>query len=229
MLVDIVAGRVPSFTDACQAMLLLSMVARVDREIVSSNIGLLVQNGLGKDLGLARNCCLALQRLAAPTEARMPAIHQLFQRLSCLMTDEISNTATVLWCPFAEQAIATIFKLAEQPDLVCATVLKDVCYRVLGNNDNSFSKLSAALTCILVLLLFPACQSYSVLLSRLFFMAGQVIKEQMIHLEVAVLKEMKRRRLQHEERNVKESASRSAQNDKGRRSINKQVMLQVVD
>ena len=139
MLVDIVAGCVPTFTDSCQAMLLLSMVARVDREIVSSNIAVLVQNGLGKDLSLARNCCLALQRLATPNgtnSSRMPASHQLFQRLSRLMIDEVSNTATVLWCPFAEQAIATIFKLAEQPDHVCAAVLRDVCHRVLGNNDS---------------------------------------------------------------------------------------------
>lgn len=140
MLLDIVAGRVSTITDSSQAMLLLAMAARADREIVSSNVALLIQHGLRKELGLARSCCLALQHLAGAkgTEgsSRLPADHHLFRRLSCLMAEEVGSTDTVLWCPFTEQAVATIFKLAEQPDSVCAGVLRDVCHCVLTSQDD---------------------------------------------------------------------------------------------
>ena len=138
MLIDIVAGRVPGSTacDCYHAMLLLAMAARADREIVSSNVTLLVQHGLGRDLMLARNCCLALQRLVGGKEgSRLPSSHQLFVRLSSLLVEESSNMATVLWCPFAEQAVSTIFKLAENPDSVCEGVLRQICQLALEEQE----------------------------------------------------------------------------------------------
>lgn len=62
----------------------------------------------------------------------------------------------------------------------------------------------------------------SLLLSRLFFIVGQVIKEQMIHLEVAVVKELKKRRVQQQE-SEREDSSSSGRRRKGRKSLTNQV------
>lgn len=102
-----------------------------------------MQHGLGRDLTLARNCCIALQRLArgkGKESPRLPSSHQLFNRLASLMVEEIGNVDTVLWCPFAEHAIATIFKLAEHPDTVCEEVLRRMCQVVLGDQEEGLGK-----------------------------------------------------------------------------------------
>ena len=95
------------------------------------------------DLLLAKFTCMVLQKLAncktqkgqlAEKPFRLPPSHQMFQQMTAILTREITNLGTFLWSPFAEQAIATIYKLSEQPDEVCGTLLKRLTEKVFDSN-----------------------------------------------------------------------------------------------
>ena len=95
------------------------------------------------DLLLAKFTCMVLQKLAnsktqkgqlAEKPFRLPSSHQVFQQMSVILTREITNLETVLWSPFAEQAIATTYMLSEQPDEVCGTLLKRLTEKVFGSD-----------------------------------------------------------------------------------------------
>lgn len=234
MLLDLVSGKFvissgAASTDRSSALLLLAMASQADREIVSSNLSLLVQHGLSGDLLLAKNCCLALQRMADRKGhtgvARLPATHQLFARLSDLLRDHISNMATQLWCPFAEKAVNTMYCLCEQPQVVCEAILKAVCPPVLGEQGHHQGECSPLFSVDITADPSTVDCEYPVLLSRLFFLAGHIMKEQVIHLEVSVLKEMKRRRQEQQERTATSSMSTSGGRDKRSKNNKNQVHL----
>ena len=200
MLWDTFSGRVPD-TDALtvrHAMLLLSMVARADPQVVLMNLNLLVEKSLQQqdsqspDLVLARNCCLALQRLATPKSKRssekpfrLPASHPAFASLSRLMSEQVGNLSSSQWCPFAEQAINTVYKLSENPDELFTTVLKKLCLETLGSGEETAGGGGASLP-----------------LARLLFATGHIAQQQLVHLEVSIATELKRRRAVREEKEV---------------------------
>lgn len=197
MLWNTFGGRVPDTPPVTvrHAMLLIGIVARTDPQVVRLNLSVLVEKGLKKtqapDLILAQNCCLALQRLATPRAKRnseqpfrLPSSHSAFTSISRLMTEQASNLSTSHWCPFAEQAIITIYKLSEQPDKVCSAVLKTLCSEMLAGREKSDDRGS----------LLP--------LARLLFAAGQMAQQQLVHLEVNISTELKRRRAVKEEREM---------------------------
>ena len=129
------------------ALLVLSMVSKLDQTSIRLHLDLLIQRGLGthgppSDLVLARYVCTALQEfmsvgkkkgLAGVVErpSRLPPDHPLFQQLVTLMVTHVTNLKTSQWCPFAEQAVSTIYRLAEHPDMICATLVKALASRVL--------------------------------------------------------------------------------------------------
>ena len=155
MLWDTFTQRVPgtAIEEARSAALILSMAGGADREIVRSNIDILVAHGLGgsdtdtgsgtcPDLLLAKYTCMALQRLAASKTKRgqvadkpfrLPPSHQMFQRISSILINEVANTEVSYWSSFAEQAIATVYKLADQPDELCSSLLKSLTAKVFSS------------------------------------------------------------------------------------------------
>ena len=153
MLWDTFTQRVPGsgIEEARSAALILSMAGGADREIVKSNIDILVSHGLGgtdtgsdtcPDLLLAKYTCMALQRLAATKTKRgevadkpfrLPPSHRMFQRISSILTDEVANLEVSHWSSFAEQAIATVYKLSDQPDELCSSLLKTLTAKVFSS------------------------------------------------------------------------------------------------
>ena len=203
MLWDTFSGRVAD-TDSQTiryAMLLLSMVGRADPQVVRLNLNLLVEQGLKQEAGspdliLARNCCLALQRLATPKAKRsseqpfrLPSTHPAFVSLSRLMMEQVGDLSSSQWCPFAEQAINTVYKLSEQPDELFTAVLKKLCSDTLRSREEDSS----------------ADRTSFLPLARLLFAAGHIAQQQLVHLEVSISTELKRRRAVREE---KEAAAR---------------------
>ena len=186
--------------DVKYALMLLSMIGRVNSEVLRSKVPLLMKHGLlSSDLVLARYCCGALHRLAStnkncPTQQRYPPSHALFEQLKQLMAETIIHTSTSQWCPFSEAAIGTVYLLADQPDSVIEDIIHQLCRVVFGgqataqSGDMSIedadlsSSLSGRRTCM-------------VALSRLLFAAGHAAQKQLVYLEGQVCQELKKRRM----------------------------------
>lgn len=157
----------------CGALMVLSMMARTRKEIIVEKLQVLLTVGLGElardDFILARQACIALQRLAATSASkqgamqvegaihfsltdfpgRMAITHPLFDRLKELLIDISSESQT--WFGFAEQSINTIYLLAEQPDILCGQVIKKLTEKVFGlsnPNDGDISAIVANLNAV---------------------------------------------------------------------------------
>ncbi len=146
---DTFTGKVPgaSVQDSRAALHLLSMAGNADREILRSNVDILVAHGLksvgggSTDLLMAKFACVALQKVALAKAAkggiaekpqRFPSSHVMFREIMSILVDTVSDLDTSQWCPFAAQAISTIYKLSEQPDVLCESILRALSERALA-------------------------------------------------------------------------------------------------
>lgn len=193
---DVFAGRVPgtSSNNARHSIMLIAMATRGDPDVVRSNLNLLLEQGLKKD-DLIKACwsCIALQRLFSTGEeiSKFSSSHSIFAKLSELLVDTIDNIFTSHWCPLAEQVISTIYQLSEQPDSTVELILRELCYQIFGRditdnlessqNDNEPSP-------------DPSLNNPLLALSRLLFVFGHTAKQHLVHLEVTISKELKKRR-----------------------------------
>jgi condensin complex subunit 1 len=145
-----IAMKIPSVTplQSKGALIILSMAASADPQIVQSKITSLVNVGLGprwkEDEDLARYSCIALQKLAQkpkdrktqPT-VRYPSSHSLFQKLAGVVLEDSNSTPK--WFPAAEQAVNAIYALAEQPDSLCTPMIKQLTQRVAKPSSETSS------------------------------------------------------------------------------------------
>ncbi|XP_035829509.1 condensin complex subunit 1, partial [Aplysia californica] len=204
--------------DSRAAVQLIAMCAQAEPEIVKSNIDVLVQEGLGeraeRDYLLAQGVCQALMTLAAkPKQKGKPASafrlepdHELFTRLTTILSKGIHDTTNCYWIPLGDQAVTLIFRLAETPDLVCARLLRELVKEVAGSmtrddiaDANGGSEGPERP---------PLSGAVSSVLARVLSLAGQVAFRQTVYLEVDVLTEMKRRQAAMEEGRQKGGAAR---------------------
>ncbi|KAK3602734.1 hypothetical protein CHS0354_017179 [Potamilus streckersoni] len=213
--------KVPNTTEGNSraAVVLLAMVAGANMSVIKSNIDVLVKEGLGiraeTDFLLGRDTCLALMKLGVPKAMkgavgnepfRLPESHDLFQRLKLILTNGITNLENRYWIPLAEQAVNVIYKLGEHADLICNDIIKQIIHQVLkaSNSTESGDSMQAdgagdgAKSC-------P-----SGLLVRLISIVGHVALKQVIHLDVAVFGELKRRRAFQEDKAKVKDTRRSA-------------------
>ena len=191
---DIFAGKVPwsKFEDIKYSLIILSMIAKADKRVIEQNIRMLLDFGLqSTDLITAKYTCMCLlclstHKSSAVKSTRFPSTHPLVTKISEVMLDTFSSLSTSHWIPFAEQAIVTIYKLSEQPDVVLESILKILCHKVFGESeipqDGSLG----------------FCDNLGdplLSLSRLLFVAGHTTQLQLLYLECGVRCELKRRRL----------------------------------
>eukprot|EP00731_Ephydatia_muelleri_P015359 Em0008g1079a len=222
--------------DATNALLVLSMVS--DRVSVHSHLEALIQRGLdmhgSPDLVLAKHVCTTLRKFlsvkkkkGSPSEGlgvekplRLPPDHQLFHQLVTLMVVHVTNPQVMQWCPFAEQAVSTVYCLAEHPDKICAALLKALVGRVLGTRQPSEAEMGDPLAASTQDLSLKAESSAPrvnpLFLSRLLHAVGHVAEQQMIHLEVNISTELKRRKMaeEEEEENGRRRKEENAQGSK---------------
>lgn len=194
------------------ALMLLAMVASAQTAIISSNKAVLVKVGLGergaKDLRLAHLTCAALLKMAPAKGAvdnqapmRFLPTEEMFQRVKTLLLNELTNVDDVHYCQFATTAVALIYQLAEHPDSIMGEILKEMCKQVYTNNKSGES---------------GELEISSPVLTRILIVAGQVAIKQLVHLDVHVYSELRRRARVREEkqetskqkRNLIQSASR---------------------
>ena len=222
--------------NARNALLILSMVS--DRTSVHSHLEALVQRGLdtrgSPDLTLAKHTCTILRKFlstkkkkgsaseGAEKPVRLAPDHPLFHQLVTLMVVHASNPHTLQWCPFAEQAVSTMYCLAEHPDKICASLLKALAARVLGTRQSSGGDEEVDMGAPLAASSQDPSQKVEssapppvnpLFLSRLLHVVGHVAEQQMIHLEVSISTELKRRSMVEEEE--EEGKRRKGQGTKG--------------
>ena len=185
---DVFAGKVPwgKPEDVKYSLMVLSMMAKADGGVIRQNLSLLIEHGISPaDLITARYSCQALHCLAdRKTQTRFPVSHPLFSRLSQTMVSTVAYSHSAHWIPFAEQAVVTIYKLAENPDSIIEKLLVDLCDKTYSEQSDISSS---------------GEDGPFVLLSRLISVAGHVALQQMVFLEADVRNELKRRRKARED------------------------------
>lgn len=216
------------------ALLLLTMVATAEVQVVTSNVNVLVSVGLGergtKDFRLAHLTCAALMKMA-PTKAstdckdepiRFPPTHEIFQSSKKLLVEGLTRLEDPYYSQFATSAVSLIYTLAEYPDMIMGEVLKEMCDIVYKSSRDQIANIAEN----------GELEVATTVLTRILVVAGQVALRQLIHLDVHVYSELRRRTRVREEkqeesskqkRNLLQSASRrrlstrpqAEQNDSG--------------
>ncbi|XP_077998535.1 condensin complex subunit 1-like [Glandiceps talaboti] len=201
--------------DSRAALVLIGMAAGGDIDIIRSNIDVLVivSTGLGEravnDFMLVRDTCNALLKLTkkkklkgavAEEPLRFPQDHDMFVKLTNVMVTGIERYSDKFWIPMAEQATNVIYRMAEHPDVICTDLLKQLVNAVMNTNntDNNDSQ-DGELKC------------HPMMLTRFLALVGHVAFQQLYHLDVGVLGELKRRRT------IQENKKEAEQNKKSNR------------
>ncbi|KAJ3216820.1 Condensin complex subunit [Dinochytrium kinnereticum] len=213
------------------ALAILSMLGKWKKDIIDRNRETLLKYGLGEfaknDLLLAKYACITLQRLgvgkhnikgaesygqANEPSVRFPSKDALFSRLVNLI---LEPTTSPQWFVFTEQALNTIYALAENPDIISGTIIKRYSSRFfkVPPPPDTLDEITDAFNVTMNLNdrmdteQSPALQGEDtelnsssdgfevdpVELSKLCFMVGHVAIKQIAHLE-AIETEWKRRR-----------------------------------
>ncbi|XP_064610959.1 condensin complex subunit 1-like [Liolophura sinensis] len=134
------------------ALVLLSMIAGAETEIVKSNIDVLVKEGLGPraetDFQLARDTCLVLLKLRSSEKLkgavskepfRLQKDHEMFKRLADILVGGMSNLENPYWIPMAEQAVNVIYRLGEHPDTICSDIIKRLAGEIISASKTETS------------------------------------------------------------------------------------------
>jgi len=182
--------------DSRAALQIIAMCALAEPEILRTNLDVLVSEGLSeraeKDYLLAQGVCQAVFTLAAKKEKGKPATtvrfesdHEIFTRLSTILSKGITDATNSYWIPLGDQIVSLIYKMAETPDLVCARLLGELTRQLVPLLDTEANSDEAENS--------PPPPAVSIVLARILSLAGQVAFRQTVFLEVDVLNEMKRR------------------------------------
>lgn len=143
------------------AIIVLGMLAVSKRDIVSDRLDLLLSIGLGpigsKDIVLMKYTCVALSRVSGSVKkvkgalsdesVRYPMNHPMFAKLrACIQMNATTSSGNgdqqrnSEWFSLAEHAVQTIYLLGEQPDALCADIIKTLTVRVFGADATAESK-----------------------------------------------------------------------------------------
>lgn len=164
----------------CGAVIILGMLARGDKSIVTNGLNTLLNIGLSeegvKDFALAKYTCIALLR-GVPEEEwktasssnlgpkRLPVTHDLVERLGTIL---VTPCEEMEWFGLAEQAMKTINNLCEDPCDVFTEIIRYKTREVFGDLDDDTN---------------PTPVSRDSSLSQLLFICGEVALKTLVHLE----------------------------------------------
>lgn len=203
-----VPGTTPEESRA--SLILLGMAASADVDIVRSNVDVLITDGLGDraltDFWLARDTCSVLLKLAGndkpkagqyAEQLRFPHEHQMFTRLIEVLVSGFPDLQQTGWVPLSEQAANVIYRLSENPDETCGLLIKRLAGVLVSSDPHSVG-----------------------MLTRLVSLSGHVAFRQLIHLDVAIFGELKRRlAITVEKQNPKEKKAGNTTANMSRLSI----------
>ncbi|XP_076630904.1 CAP-D2 condensin subunit [Colletes latitarsis] len=197
--------------DSRSALMLITMIAQAESNIITTNLNILIKVGLGPraktDLLLARDTCRALLKIKSGNDdinkspVRYPNDHEMFKEILNLLIENFTNMEEDGYVSFATDAVSAIYYLANQPDHLMQQLLLEVYNRGQFNNIDSTEH---------VVSLF--------LLSKLLYLIGHIAARQMVHLDTSVYKELKRRDTIRKLKKEKNSNRSKLNSSKSRRS-----------
>ncbi|KAL8621609.1 hypothetical protein ACOMHN_036842 [Nucella lapillus] len=217
--------KIPNTTpqESRAALLLISMVAGAETDIVQSNLEVLIEEGLGPraddDPLLVQAACQALLKMATKKEKgqtakepfRLPPDHALFSRLAELLITGMKKEGR-FWVPLAEQAVTLMYRLADQPDCVCGDIIQRMAAILQQETQTADSCSQEGVLQQEIQTADSSSQEgeevgekVSGMLTKLLALSGQVALQQLVHMEVGLLGELKRRNALQEDRQSKKS------------------------
>jgi len=206
------------------AIVVLSMLALADAQIVVKEMETMLRIGLGSrgraDLGLAKHTCIALARIkpsgrkakAAVAPARLANDHAVILKLGAMVEME-SNSKE--WYGVAEQAIGAIYTLSKHPDIICSEILRKKTKQIFQRRKQSVQDADGDTEMMDDADDAPAeeestepisTQKPAMALAQLLFVVGHVAIKQIVHLELCEL-DFKRRKAEKEKSKSASTAS----------------------
>ncbi|KAG5344488.1 CND1 protein, partial [Acromyrmex charruanus] len=176
-----------SLIDSRTALMIITMIAQAKSNIASDNLDVLMKIGFGPrakgDLLLVRDACRMLLKIKQNSKdvekppLRYPNDHDMFKEIMMLLTEFFTSTEENAYISFATDAINVIYHLANQPDKLIKELLLSITEKsqFMNKETNEISDVS------------------SFVLSKLLYIIGHVAIKQLVHLDVSIYKELKRR------------------------------------
>ncbi|XP_011263197.2 condensin complex subunit 1 [Camponotus floridanus] len=173
--------------DSRTALMILTMIAQAESNIVTDNLDVLVKVGLDPrakdDLLFARDTCRMLLKIKQNSKdiekssLRYPNNHDMFQQILILLIDTFISADENAYISFATDAINVIYHLANQPDKLIKELLLNITEKSQLTNKETNQAPNVSCT----------------VFSKLLYIIGHVAIRQMIHLDMSIYKELKRR------------------------------------
>ncbi|XP_042208169.1 condensin complex subunit 1-like [Homarus americanus] len=204
--------------DAQSALVLLAMCANSEVSIITSNINVLLNSGLGergeRDFLLVKETCTALLKLAVTkpktdsrtATCRLESDHEIFERLSKILVSGLTILLDRQYSPMAVEAVSTIYSLAEHPDIICGKIIQEMS-RVMLELSSEETESESVTTSQTNTFQVPVG-----VLSRFFVVVGHVALQQLIHLDTFVFSELKRRNFLRDEMETERKNKRKRKN-----------------
>ncbi|XP_014212154.1 condensin complex subunit 1, partial [Copidosoma floridanum] len=170
------------------ALMLLTMAAQAEANIITDNLDVLIKVGLGPrgqaDLLLARDTCRAFLAIKQDCSKdidkcpiKYPNDHEIFTQVCNYLKENFLDEKENGYISFATDAINVVYHLADQP----AELMEDVIIHVAKAGQFIRSPDS------------PDVAIAALQIARLLFLVGHVGIREMVHLDQFVYKELKRR------------------------------------
>lgn len=228
------------------ALVLLGMLAGAEMDIVRSNIDVLVSFGLGpraeEDFLLARDTCVALLKLgkthkkpgcSAEEPFRLASSHVIFERLTAIVVSGVRKLDKPEWTPMMEQALNVIYFLAEHPEKIAENLVKKIAACLLdkttqdkatseeeqGSQDKENDS-QEAITQQGTRSISSPTACHAGILARFLSLSGHVALRHMVHLDVGVLGEIKRRQVIEENDKEKEKQAKKTRGTGSESTVN---------
>ncbi|KAI1309383.1 Condensin complex subunit 1 [Halotydeus destructor] len=228
------AKKLPDSSDAesVAAVQLIGMLACSNKEIIRGNIDTFITVGLAQgeeaDTQLVQYTCFALQKAVDEKikieefekSYRFEHTHELFTRLQQIMVDSICAEDDVHWVPMCDEAIKVIYRLAEHPDWIAESLLRELVGAILPeirdiehseatNEEGDTTTLPASQASAMSRLTQKVNEKElsSEILTRFLSVAGNVAFNQLIHMETSIAAEIKIRKLMKESKDSRKSKS----------------------
>ncbi|KAJ7379614.1 meiotic chromosome condensation [Desmophyllum pertusum] len=226
------------------ALVLLGMLAGAEMDVVRTNIDVLVSTGLGPraedDFLLARDTCVALLKLgkthkkpgcSAEEPFRFASSHVIFERLTGILVSGVRKLDNPEWSPMMEQALNVIYFLAEHPETIAENLIKKIAACLLDkptqdnvdreegeetqDKENDSAESNTNTRCS-----NSPTACHAGILARFLSLSGHVALRHMVHLDVGVLGEIKRRQVIEENDKEKEKQAKKTRGAGSESSIN---------
>nr|XP_008117482.1 PREDICTED: condensin complex subunit 1 [Anolis carolinensis] len=218
------------------SIMLLGMMARGKPEIVGSNLDILITVGLGErvheDYRFALEVCNAISKIGnnhkpspgkSSSPFRLPQSHILFERLREVITVGFGRPCAH-WIPFTQAAITLIYQLAEGPDEICAQILQSCSHQALEKLQEKEGSEADVADSSPNEVADDSSTIDTTVLTHLVSLAGDVALQQLVHLELSVSSELRRRRLLGEEQQANEHAANNTKAQKNKSTGNETTM-----